>query len=227
MGEPGAMPTSRLSFILQISRRSALPGAEGSRGRAWPLRTSKASGFIFQMLLLRLCCLLFFLFVLHLLRLLALKFLPVKGHSSLCFPTSSPLTKPQSGMCGGPRPQGRLAAGEGSGPAQASPVTPVLLASAHGHLTGLWPAGLVLVTYPWILHGCESYSYSVQGQGNLRGFSWVVLACGLHEVSIKLPARAMVIRRLDQSRRVHFRGGSLSRPRGGVAGRLEASRPRL
>lgn len=159
--------------------------------------------------------------------LLALKFLPVKGHSSLCFPTSSPLTKPQSGMCGGPRPQGRLAAGEGSGPAQASPVTPVLLASAHGHLTGLWPAGLVLVTYPWILHGCESYSYSVQGQGNLRGFSWVVLACGLHEVSIKLPARATVIRRLDQSRRVHFRGGSLSRPRGGVAGRLEASRPRL
>lgn len=152
-----------------ISRRSALPGAEGSPGRAWPLRTSKASGFIFQMLLLRLCCLLFFLFVLHLLRLLALKFLPVKGHSSLCFPTSSPLTKPQSGMCGGPRPQGRLAAGEGSGPAQASPVTPVLLASAHGHLTGLWPAGLVLVTYPWILHGCESYSYSVQGQGNLRG----------------------------------------------------------
>lgn len=169
MGELGARPTSRLSFILQISRRSALPGAEGSRGRAWPLRTSKASGFIFQMLLLRLCCLLFFLFVLHLLRLLALKFLPVKGHSSLCFPTSSPLTKPQCGMCGGPRPQGRLAAGEGSGPAQASPVTPVLLASAHGHLTGLWPAGLVLVTYPWILHGCESYSYSVQGQGNLRG----------------------------------------------------------
>lgn len=65
----------------------------------------------------------------------------------------------------------------------------------------------------------------VKGAGGR--LSWVVLACDLHGVSIKLLARAMAICRLDWSWRVHFRDGSLSRPRGGAAAWLEASRPRL
>lgn len=74
----------------------------------------------------------------------------------------------QSVTCDGPQPQGRPVPGEGPGLAQASHITPFLFASDRGYVTGSWPVGLVLVINPWSLHGYESYSHGIYGQGSWR-----------------------------------------------------------